>query len=204
MNFWIEPVTSVSLQAAASYVREQVFGHECRIRVPPLPAGETVLTLIARSESDANPAAVLTVLETTGDEELHRGLGLIFNKDTRVARYTQLAVLRPYRGQHMASRLVFEAHRQFVAPRRIDYTWLLFGAGRANSSSFCRQLGFAASPETFFTEYGRCRVLTRNEHSTAAELSHWRSLQSAATPNGNGHAPGIIEPQQFSQESARC
>jgi hypothetical protein len=178
MNFLIEPVTSVLAEAAASYVREQVFEHECGIRVPPLPAREAILTLIARSESDPNPAALLTVLETTGDEELHRELGLIFNKDTRVARYTQCAVLKRYRGQHLASRLVLEAHRQFVAPRRIDYTWLLFGAERANSSSFCRHLGFMASPETFFTEYGRCRVLTRNERSAEAELSNWRLAQS--------------------------
>jgi GNAT superfamily N-acetyltransferase len=188
MNFLIEPVTSVPGKASASYVREQVFERECGIRLPPLPAREAMLTLIARSEWDPDPAAVLTVLETTGDEELHRSLGLIFDKETRVARYTQFAVLKPYRGQHLASRLVLEAHRQFVAPRGIDYSWLLFGARQANSSSFCRQLGFIASPETFFTEYGRCRVLTRNERSAGAELTHWRSAQpAAASPNVNVH-----------------
>jgi hypothetical protein len=136
MNVLIEPATGVLAEAAASYVREQVFEHEFGICVPPLPAREAMLTLIAGSESDLNPAAVLTVLETTCDEELHRTLGLIFNKDTRVARYTQCAVLKPYRGQHLASRLILEGHRQFVKPRRIDYTWLPCGAERANSSSF--------------------------------------------------------------------
>ena len=163
MNFVIEPVTDVLGEAAASGVREQVFEREHGIRVPSLPARDAMLTLIARGESEANPAAVLTVVETTGDDELHQRLGLIFNMSTRVARYTQLAVLKPYRGLNLPSQLVLQAHQQFVAPRRIDYTWLLFDAERANSSSFCRQLGFVASPETFYTEYGHCRVLTRNE-----------------------------------------
>ena len=197
MNFVIEPVSSALAQAAASHVREQVFERECGIRVPRLPAREAMLTLIARGESDPNPAAVLTVLETTGDDELHRSLGLIFNADTRVARYTQFAVLKPYRGLHLASQLVLEAYRQFVVPRRIDYTWLLFGADRANSSSFCRQLGFVASPETFYTEYGRCRVLTRNERVAGAHLSQQRSATWVASRNGDGHAAGVIKPPEF-------
>jgi len=154
-----------------------------------------MLTLIARGESDPDPAAVLTVLETTGDDELHRSLGLMFNTKTRVARYTQLAVLKPYRGMHIASQLVLEAYQRFVVPRRVDYTWLLFGAERANSSSFCRQLGFVASPETFYSEYGRCRVLTRNEGVAGA--GQQRSAPCLASRDGNSHGARILTAPEF-------
>ena len=202
MNFVIEPVTNALAEAAASCVREQVFERERGIRVPPLPARDAMLTLIARGESEANPAAVLTVIETTGEDELHRSLGLIFNPGTRVARYTQLAVLKPYRGLHLPSQLVLQAHRQFVAPRRIDFTWLLFDAERANSSPFCRQLGFVASSKTFYTEYGRCRVLTRNEGAARADSSKWRLVPSLASHKCNGHSVEIIDTHQFPED--RC
>ena len=66
MNFVIEPVTDALAAARATYVREEVFGREWRLQVPSLPASPMagMLTLIARAESQSEPVAVLTVMET--------------------------------------------------------------------------------------------------------------------------------------------
>jgi hypothetical protein len=161
----IEPVTDSYTAAAAAYVREEVFEREWKIRVPRLPrwaVGE-MLTLVARVESRSEPVAALTVMETTTDHGLHQRFGLTFPEQTRIARYTQLAVLAPYRGLKIPLQLVIEARRRFVVPEGIDYTWLLFDAEHARASSFCKQLDFRAGAEVFETEYGRSRVLIRNE-----------------------------------------
>jgi hypothetical protein len=52
--------------------------------------------------------------------------GLRFDPHARVARYTQLVALKPYRGMNMPLRLILEGHRRFVAPGQFDYTWLLW------------------------------------------------------------------------------
>lgn len=171
MNFLIQPVTNPTTEAAAAYVREEVFGREWRLEVPRLTDCEPGrrMTLVACRETDGEPAAALTVLDTTGDEALHHRLGLRFQKDERIARYTQLAVLKPYRQQGIPVSLVQEAHRLFVGPGRFGHSWLLFDAGRAKSAAFCTVLGFRPGRETFETEYGRTRVLLRDE---AAGRSH--------------------------------
>ena len=189
MNFVIEPVKDALAAARATYVREEVFGREWKLQVPPLPASHSagMLTLIARPESQFEPVAVLTVMETTGDQELHRRLGLAFDEGARIARYTQLAVLKPYRGLNLPVQLVLAARRQFVVPRHIDYTWLLFDAERAGSSSFCKLLGFRASLETFDTEYGCSRVLIRKDGAAITGVNGWRAQDSLGAYRMNGH-----------------
>jgi hypothetical protein len=80
------------------------------------------------------------------------------------ARYTQLAVAPAYRGLNIPMALLREAHVRFVRPGGFDYTWLLFPADRAASSSLCRHLPFGSGARIVSTEYGRSRVLVRNEH----------------------------------------
>ncbi len=195
MTFVIEPVTDSLASARAAYVREEVFEREWNVCVPLLPPRDDpgMLTLIARPESQSEPAAALTVLETTGDHDLHRRLGLVFPESARVARYTQLAVLKQYRGLNIPVQLVREARRRFVVPRGISYTWLLFDAERARSSSLCRRLGFRASPGTFNTEYGCSRVLSRNDGAAVrSPLTGWwpETCLSARNTNSHGTAPG--------------
>jgi hypothetical protein len=163
MIFEIEPVTTSSSAAAAAYVREQVFVREQNLIVPPLATRDASqeLTLIALSGTRPKPVAALTVMETSGDDQLHQRLGLVFPPGTRVARFAQLAVLKPYRGLNIPVKLILEARRLFVGPRNIDYTWLLFDAVRAETSTFCNMLGFRASAEVLATEYGLSRVLLR-------------------------------------------
>ena len=164
-EFAIEPVTDSYAAAGAEYVRNEVFGREWKLQGTRVPAwnGAEMLTLIARPVSELRPVAVVTVVETTKEQLLHRRYGVALHNGDRAARYTQLAVLKPYRGLGLPAQLVLEARRQFVASRAIDYTWLLFDADRARSSSFCRHLGFHASSEIYHTEYGRSRVLVRND-----------------------------------------
>lgn len=168
MNIYIECDGPES--KAASSVRQQVFGREWQLMLPPLSkcAPELQLTLIARDRSNEEPIAAFTVLETTGNAEIHGRLGLDYFKTERAARYTQLAVLKPYRGMNLPVWLILEARRRFVGPRQIRYTWLLFDAERAKTSSLCKVLGFDASQRTFLTEYGCSRVLSRDETSWQA------------------------------------
>jgi hypothetical protein len=182
-GFVIEPATGVMGAIEAACVRDEVFGREWKLRIPAISVGDGTdsLTLIARSVHGSEPVAVLTVVETTNDRELQRRLGLSFPPGARTARYTQLAVLKPFRGLNLPVRMVAEAHRRFVVPHQIRYTWLLFNADRAASSSFCRLLGFRAAPGTISTEYGRSRVLIHSEEV--------RPNEPAQYTNGNGAEP---------------
>jgi hypothetical protein len=165
IQFVIEPASDLSTFAQAASIREEVFEGELNIRVPRLAArnDDRELTLLARTKSSSEPAAVLTITETTGDQPTHERLGLSFRDGARVARYTQLAVRKQYRGLNLPVQLVLEGRRQFVLPRRIEHTWLLFDAERARLSSFCTLLGFRPSTEQFYTEYGLRRVLLHHE-----------------------------------------
>jgi hypothetical protein len=176
MNISIECFADSGAEAA-SQVRQRVFGREWRLTLPQLSESdpERQLTLVARDRSNQEPVAALTVVETTGYAELHGRLGLSFLKRDRVARYAQLAVLKPYRGMNLPVRLILEARRRFVGPKQIHHTWLLFDAERAKTSSLCNLLGFGASRRRFFTEYGCSRVLTRDEISPHAELCDRRA-----------------------------
>ena len=98
----------------------------------------------------------------------------MFHSGARVARYTQLAVLRSYRGLKIPLMLMLEAHRRFVTPRQFDYTWLLFDAERAGVTFMCKRLGFSVT-EAFDTDYGRSRGLVRDERA----LSSKRAIRQA-------------------------
>jgi hypothetical protein len=177
MNISIECLTASA--EAARQVRQQVFEREWQATLPRLSEydPERQLTLVARNRSNQEPIAVLTVLETTGDPKLHRRLGLAYFEGKGAARYTQLAVLKPYRGMNLPILLITEAQKRFVGPKQIRYTWLMFDAERARLSSLCNWLGFGASRRRFLTEYGCVRILTRDERSTRAAVCDRRTQQ---------------------------
>src|SRR5215510_1650437 len=164
MEIVIKPAISNEERDAMFRIRQEVFEHEWGIALAQLRAyGETALHLLALVEPGEYPVAVLTVVDTSGDQQLHESYGLSFAPQTRAARYTQLAVLKPYRGIDIPVRMILEAHHRFVVPGRIDYTWLLFDARRAASSSLCQWLAFSASEKAFASEYGFSRSLVRDE-----------------------------------------
>jgi hypothetical protein len=192
MNITIEAANDAAALRAARFVREEVFGKQCYRRLPRLEGYDPtqILTLVARLGDTNEPIAALSVVETTGDAAQHSALELSFPDGIRVARYTQLAVLRTYRGLHLPAHMISEARRHFVLPNHILYTWLLFNAGAARSSSFCRELGFKCSKKEFATEYGSSRVLLRKERNDAAELVGQRILEFAPLSRWNAGADG--------------
>lgn len=153
--------------AAMLSIRREVFENEMGIRLGPLPpsANGCVTYLLARAGPTQEPVGCLWVLDTTNSHQLHEELGLKFDPQARVARYTHLAVLKPYRGMNIPLAMMLEAHRSVILSRGFDYTWLLFDVERAASSFLSRQLGFSLLPQTFVSEYG-CRCpLVRHEHT---------------------------------------
>jgi hypothetical protein len=205
MNITIEAATSAAAMGAASYVREQVFGIQCYRRLPRLDTYDPSqnLTLIARVADTNTPIAALSVVDTTGNAALHDALELTFPETGRVARFTQLAVLKVYRGMHIPARMFEEALLKFILPGQFTHTWLLFPADAARSSSFCSDMGFRPSARVFSTEYGRSRVLVRNEQVFAPELvAHYgpqyvnASVRNRAM-NGIAEQYPCVRPQQI-------
>jgi hypothetical protein len=203
MNITIESANDAKALRAASSVREEVFGKHCYRRLPQIERYDPahILTMIARLGYTNEPIAALSVVETTGDAALHSALKLPFPDGIRVARYTQLAVLKAYRGLRLPAHMISEARRRFVLPNHILYTWLLCEASTARSSSFCRELGFKCSDRTFATEYGSSRVLLRIETDDAAE-SNGRHIRDSAAPShliGGGTGGNPPHPYIFPQ-----
>src|SRR3954454_24791329 len=124
MNITVEAANNAEGIAEACYIREHVFGWQCYCRLPRLNRGDPTqrVTLIARRADNNQPIAALSVVETTGDVSLHDALEMSFPERARVARYTQLAVLKEYRGLGVPCSMLLEARRRFVVPNRFDYT----------------------------------------------------------------------------------
>ncbi len=173
MKIVIKPAMGAEDRDAMFRIRQEVFEREWGIALAQLrmPDEASALNLLAWVEPERDPIAALTVVDTSGDRRLHDSYGLKFFPQARTARYTQLAVLKPYRGMDIPVRMILEAHQRFVAPGRYDYTWLLFDARRAASSSLCRWLAFSSSEQAFPSEYGFSRSLVRDE-------SDWRCKQA--------------------------
>jgi hypothetical protein len=171
MSIVIEQVKNRKEKAAIWWIRQQVFKREmglahARLSVPETPES---IHLLARIEQSKEPVGALSVIDTSGNHQLHERYGLKFGPFARVARYTQLAVLRPYRGIDIPLRLMIEAHRLFIVPGGFDYTWLLFDAERSALSSLCRRLAFTPSAQAFLSDFGLTRVLVRDEHTISSK-----------------------------------
>lgn len=167
MTIVIEPATTRRDEAAVRRIRRHVFQREMSIalRQSDSPDKAMALDLLAWVEPGGDPVGALTVIETSENDHLHESYGLRFGPSARVARFTQMAVLKPYRGMNIPLMLMLEAHRRFVAPLRFHYTWLLFDAERAVSSLICKMLCFTPTEHSFLSEYGLCRALVRDERS---------------------------------------
>ena len=189
MEIVIKPATSNEDRDAMSRIRQEVFEREWGIAPAQLRVYDetSALHLLALVEPGGCPVAALTVVDTSGDQQLHESYSLGFAPQTRAARYTQLAVLKPYRGMDIPVRMILEAHHRFVVPGRFDYTWLLFDAKRAASSSLCARLGFSAGERAFHSQFGITRILVRDERSAFCEQALRQTQQYlAAVAQNNG------------------
>lgn len=195
MEIIIEVATNDREMAAIRRVRSQVFAREMGVALPAISADHTaVFHLLARSKAGGEVVAALSVVETSGDDELHQRYGLDFPPGARIARYTQMAVLRPFRGLDLPLKLILEVHRRFIAPGLFDYTWLLFDAGRAASSNLCRRLSFEQGAQVSLTEYGRSRVLVRDEASPQARFAMRLAAEFVAETSSVRYAPAGLSP----------
>lgn len=194
MKIVVEQIIDDSGLDAIMRIRQQVFERELGIKLAFSGASDNghATYLLARAGFDEEPVGCLCVLDTSGDNELHAKFGLKFGPLARVARYTHLAVLKPYRGMNVPLALMVKAHHSVIVPRQFDYTWLLFDAERAGDSFLSRRLCFTPLPETFVSEYGCRRPLVRDERSPYARQAirqseeHLRMFQALAMGAGSG------------------
>ena len=171
MDIVIEQIMSSEDLNAMLEVWQQVFARELGIVPPQDSASSHISHWLARLEESREPVGTLSVVDTTGQDQLHDSLGLGFDPQARVARFTHLAVLKPYRGQNIPLAMMLEAHQSLIVPGEFDHTWLLFDVKKAANSFLSRQLGFTLLPQTFISEYG-CRCpLVRNERTYEAVVA---------------------------------
>lgn len=166
-NVRIEAVHTDQQWAEVSSIRTQVFSTEFGYPFSPLlGVGESGFWhLLARDKHDA--IGVLSVMDTTGNRRVHQQNRLSFGETERVARYTQLAILKPYRKRGIFEMLIETAQRTVIRPHGFTVEWLLYPAALACSSKLTRCLGFTAETPTLATEFGKCHVLVRRELSLA-------------------------------------
>jgi hypothetical protein len=190
MDIVIEKIADSKDVAAMFEVWKQVFESEMGITLPREPEPGNISHWLARLKQGREAVGTLSVVDTSGRHQLHDDLGLGVDPEARVARFTHLAVRKPFRGLNIPLAMMLEAHRSVIVPGGFDYTWLLFDAGKAASSFLARHLGFTLLPQTFVSEYG-CRCpLVRNERTheaaraiSAAEsyLKRWK-VEAARVP----------------------
>lgn len=168
MDIIIEQIQNSEDVAAMFEVWKQVFEREMGITLPQDSAPGNISHWLARLKHSREAVGTLSVVDTSGEHQLHESLGLGFDRRARVARFTHLAVLKPFRGMNIPLAMMLEAHRSVIVPGQFDHTWLLFDVEKAGRSFLARQLGFTLLPQTFVSEYG-CRCpLVRNERTAEA------------------------------------
>lgn len=168
MDIVIEEIANSEDVAAMFEVWKQVFEREMSITLPQEQEPGNISHWLARLKQSRQVIGTLSVVDTSGRHQLHDSLGLGFDSQARVARFTHLAVLKHFRGLNIPLAMMLEAHHSVIVPGRFDYTWLLFDVEKAANSFLSRQLGFTLLPQTFVSEYG-CRCpLVRNERTHEA------------------------------------
>lgn len=158
----IEAVTTNQQWVEALGVRTQVFTVEHGFSFKPLagPGERGVWHFLARD--NGNAVGTLSVVDVTDDHKLHRLYRLSFDRNDRVARYAQLAILKPYRKRGIFKMLTETAESTVIRPNGFAAGWLLYPADRAHSSVM-GSLGFAIEAPVLATEFGKCHVFVRRE-----------------------------------------
>jgi len=164
-NIRIELATTNQQWAEMLGIRTQVFTIEQGFSFRPLPGpGETgVWHFLVRDNH--NTIGTLSVVDTTGDRQVHQRYRLRFAEHDRVARYSQLAVLRPYRKRGIFKMLIDTAQSTVIRPNGFAVGWLLYTAAHARSSMLTQCLGFTVQEPLLATEFGSFHALIRRESS---------------------------------------
>jgi GNAT superfamily N-acetyltransferase len=161
----IETVFTKQQWAEMSGIRTLVFTGECGFSFQSLPGpGETgIWHLLARDNHDA--IGTLSIVDTTADNQVHERYNLSFGDNDRVARYAQLAILKPHRKRGVFEMLMEAAQRAVIRPNGFTIGWLLYPAPYAQSSVLTHGMGFNARAPLLTTEFGQCHILVRKESS---------------------------------------
>jgi acyl carrier protein len=177
----IEAVTTNQQWAEITEIRHQVFSIECGFLFEPLPGPEEtgVWHFLARDNGKA--IGTLSVVDTTRELQVHQRYRLSFGKNERVARYAQLAILRPYRKHGIPKMLVEAAQRAVIRPHGFAAAWLLYPAAHARSCMLTQCFGFTAEAPLLTTEFGKCHILIRHEPSLPQVNWDGESLHMAET-----------------------
>jgi acyl carrier protein len=168
-TFRIEAATTSEQWTEMVEIRTRVFADECGFSLRSLPGlgEEGVWHFLARDNRDAIGA--LSVVDTTGNCQIHRRYRLNFGENDRVARYAQLAILKPYRRCGVFKMLIDNARNAVIRPNGFTVSWLVYPAARARSSILTRSLGFTAEAPLLNTEFGSCHVLVYRESTNRNE-----------------------------------
>lgn len=177
----IEAVTTNQQWLEMLGLRTQIFTveHGFSFQTLPGPGSAGIWHFLARENRDA--IGTLSVVDTTGDHRLHRGYRLSFGATDRVARYAQLALLKPYRRRGIFKRLIETALASVIQPNGFNVGWLLYPAAQARTCVLTQSLGFSAEDPLLTTEFGRCRVLTRRETGSSQIQQIGDSLSGVET-----------------------
>jgi acyl carrier protein len=159
-NIRIETAITRDQWVAMAKIRKQVFTEEHGFSFISLPEpGEKgVWHFLATDREDA--IGTLSVIDTTHERQLHERCRLSPGINDRVARYAQLAVLKPYRNRGILKMLIENAQRRVVRPNGFALEWLLIPAAHARSSTLIQELGFKTEGPVVKTEFGQCHLLT--------------------------------------------
>jgi acyl carrier protein len=162
-NIRIEAMASDQQWGEVAAVRTQVFKREYGFSFEPLPGpGETGMWhFVARDNRGV--IGTLSVVDTTGDRQVHQRYLLSFGENERVARYAQLAVLKPYRKCGISRKLIETAQNTVIRPNGFAVEWLLYPAAHTRSSMLTKDLGFIPEAPLLATEFGSCHALIRRE-----------------------------------------
>jgi hypothetical protein len=172
LRFTIDPATCTQDMNEIASLREAVFGNLARLARPPLPLLDdkaSVMHLVARLKGSSTAVAAVTVIDTTYDAFSRATLGVSMPAGASSALYTSMMVAPEYRGLCLPVRLMFEAKRHYMEPRKIRYTWLLYESERASSTRLCRILNYRVLPKIVRTPGRHYRVLMREEPVRRAE-----------------------------------
>src|SRR5262249_36207199 len=148
-------------------IRTQVFSIEHGLSVRPLPGpgARGVWHFLARDNQDA--IGTLSIVDTTGDQEVHQRYELGFGKNERVARFAHLAILMPYRKRGIFKMLIETGESAVIRPNGFAVSWLLYPVAHGRSSLLTRSFRFCVKAPVLRTEFGSCYVLMRLEQTLA-------------------------------------
>jgi hypothetical protein len=194
MDIFVEKVANSETREEIHQIEREVFEQELGVRLSNYQQVRPCFQLLARPGQGEQPVGSLAVVDTTIGADLLGKCGLEIEPGKKIARYTRLAVRRPFRGLDIPLFLILEANRRFILPNKYDYSWLLFDEKRASSITLSTVFNLSPLKTVVRSEYGLCRVLLRNEQSATARAGNLQTARFLNNKQGIRFHPNMPEP----------